>query len=77
MTKWIIIDDYYKICFHGKEFDDFEDAWGFIRETFDHLENEEFDEEMGEYSVVPKAGERFGKYLHLGHAEQTFYVSTV
>lgn len=40
------------VCFHGKTFEDSEDAWGFIRETFDHLPEKEFDDEISEYFVV-------------------------
>jgi hypothetical protein len=54
---YIIKDWTNKTCFFGKEFKYFEEAWGFIRETFDHLPEKEFDEEMGEYWVVPKEEE--------------------
>ena len=38
--KYIIKDWTGKVCFHGKTFDDFEDAWGFIREF--HADDEEY-----------------------------------
>lgn len=45
--KYIITDWAGNVCFHGKQFDDFEDAWGFIREFHDD------DEEMWqEYEVI-------------------------
>ena len=37
--KFIIKDWAGNICFHGKQFPDFEDAWGFIREV--HADDEE------------------------------------
>lgn len=52
--RWIIQDWAGNVCFKGKSFTSSEDAWGFIREKFDHLPEHEFDEEMGEYYVVPK-----------------------
>lgn len=36
---------------HPKLFPDFEDAWGYLFELFDHLPEEEFDEQMGEFYV--------------------------
>lgn len=61
--KFIIVDWANNICFKGKTFPSFEDAWGFIREKFDHLPEKEFDEEMGEYSVVPDGARRDSRYL--------------
>lgn len=42
-----------KINFYG-EFEHFEDAWGAIRENFSHLNEEDFDEQMGEFYVEIK-----------------------
>ena len=55
-TPWIIKDWTGKVCFHGKEFPDFESAWGFIREypEYENLSDDEFDEAMGEYFVEKK-----------------------
>lgn len=50
--KFIIRDWANNICFNGKTFPSFEDGWGFIREQFAHLEEDAFNEEMGEYWVV-------------------------
>lgn len=49
MPKYIIRDWCYNICFNGKEFDTFEDAWGFIYETFP---NGEEDGTFDEYEVI-------------------------
>lgn len=53
MTKFIIKDWADNICFNGLEFDDFEDAWGFIYEKFpDGDEDRTFDD----YFVEEKDG---------------------
>ena len=49
---FIIKDWANNTCFKGKTFNSFEDAWGFIYETFDSLDEESFNAEMGEYFVV-------------------------
>lgn len=46
--KFIIIDWASNVLFNGKEFDDFEDAWGFLYETFP--DEDEFDD----YDVIEK-----------------------
>ena len=51
MNKFIIKDWTGKVCFHGKTFDDFEGAWGYVRAQYEDLDEEEFDEQMGEYHV--------------------------
>lgn len=63
MSKFIIQDWAGNVCFSAKEFDSFEDAWGFIYEKFDHLDEDAFDEEMGEYSVVEKRTIKAKRYL--------------
>jgi len=55
--KYIIIDWMSTVCFKGIEFDDFEDAWGFIREQ--HPDEEDWQE----YSVVEKKNIRESKYF--------------
>jgi len=42
------------ICFNGQEFEDFEDAWGFVYEFYRYLDEDEFDERMSEFEVVEK-----------------------
>jgi hypothetical protein len=49
--KYIIKDWMGNTCFKGKTFDSFEDAWGFIYEQYDGLNEKEFDEQMEEYFV--------------------------
>lgn len=46
MTKFIIKDWAGNVCFKGREFEDFEDAWGFIYEFHD---DEEY---YQEYEVI-------------------------
>lgn len=55
MKAWIIKDWAGNTCFKGREFDSFEDAWGFIYEAYASLCGEEFDEQMGEYFVEEAA----------------------
>ncbi len=50
--RYIIRDWANNVCFKGKTFKTFEEAWGFLYEKYDHLDEEEFDEQMGEYEVV-------------------------
>lgn len=52
MSKFIIKDWADNICFKGKKFDTFEEAWGFIYEKYEHLEERDFDEQMSEYEVM-------------------------
>lgn len=48
---YLIIDWASNICFHGKTFETFEDAWGFLYETFpDGAEDGTFDD----YFVLSK-----------------------
>lgn len=49
--KFIIKDWMNNTCFHGKTFEGFEEAWGFIYEFHKDLSEQEFDEQMGEYYV--------------------------
>lgn len=49
--KYIIKDWAGNTCFQGREFDTFEDAWGFLYGAYDHLQESEFDEQMSEYEV--------------------------
>ena len=53
MDKYIVYDWAGNLMNFG-QFDDFEDAWGFIYEKFDHLSEQAFDEEMQEYQVLNK-----------------------
>lgn len=39
--------------FGVNSFNTFEDAWGAIYEVFEHLGEKEFDEQMGEFEVLP------------------------
>lgn len=39
----------------GKLFPSFEDAWGHLYEKFDHLPEDEFNEQMGEFYVMEVA----------------------
>jgi hypothetical protein len=55
--KYKIIDWAGNVCFHGKTFPDFEDAWGFIRETCPD------EEDWQEYSVIPAENIRESRYL--------------
>lgn len=55
-TKFIIQDWTGKVCFHGKEFAYFEDAWGFIYEFHRDLNEKDFEDQMGEYYVELKEG---------------------
>ncbi len=48
---WIIKDWANNVCFQGQTFPSFEDAWEFLYEKFDHLDEHDFDVEMGEYRV--------------------------
>jgi hypothetical protein len=55
--QYIIQDWAGNICFDGKSFDSFDDAWGFLYEFHD-------DEEMyQEYSVIPASKNRESRYL--------------
>ena len=40
MTKFIIKDWANNVCFKGREFDSFEDAWGFLYETYPDYDSE-------------------------------------
>lgn len=51
MSKFIIKDWAGNECFRGKRFSSFEAAWGYIYECYDHLAEEEFNEQMEEYYV--------------------------
>lgn len=51
---FIIQDWTGKVCFHGKEFEGFEEAWGYIYDQYRHLPENEFNEQMGEYYVIEK-----------------------
>lgn len=51
--KFIIKDWAGNICFKGKTFDTFEDAWDYIYNTYAFLPQAEFDAQMGEYFVEP------------------------
>lgn len=50
--KYHIEDWAGNLCFAGRTFNDFEDAWGFIYQTFDHLNEDDFNEQMGEFEVM-------------------------
>ena len=65
--KYEIIDWASNEMFGGKQFDSFEEAWGFLYEKFDHLPEKEFNEEMGEYEVVEVGSvrKRGDRMLHL------------
>jgi len=52
MTKYIILDWAGNRCLSNHEFDTFEDAWDAIYIKFKHLNDTEFDIELGEYEVV-------------------------
>jgi hypothetical protein len=58
--KYIIKDWAGNICFKGKQFPSFEDAWGFLYELYDEqkfagtLSEKEFDDQMSEYFVEEK-----------------------
>ncbi len=49
--KFIIEDWAGNICFNGRKFKTFEDAWGFLYDFYRDLPDHEFDEQMGEYYV--------------------------
>jgi len=51
MEKFIIEDWAGNICFKGKRFKTFADAWGYINEIYEHLCEEKFNEQMQEYFV--------------------------
>ena len=53
-VRYIIKDWTGKVCFHGKEFDDFETAWGYLRDMYANLDEADFDEALGEYFVEVK-----------------------
>lgn len=61
--KWHIIDWAGNIKFGGKTFDSFEDGDDFLSEKLGHLSDEEFEEERGEFAVVPVKGVRDTNYL--------------
>lgn len=52
--KFIIKDWAGNHCFQENEFSDFESAWGFLYEKYDHLSDVNFDEQMCEYFVEEK-----------------------
>jgi hypothetical protein len=52
MSKYIIKDWADNACFQGRQFDNFDDAWGYIYELYDGLSENEFDAQMGEYWVM-------------------------
>jgi hypothetical protein len=64
-NKFVIIDWCSNICFKGREFDSFEDAWGFLYELYDEqkfagtLSEKEFDDQMSEYSVVNTKSKKY------------------
>lgn len=51
MNKFIIKDWTGKVCFFGKEFECFEEAWDFIYDFYKDLSEHDFNEQMGEYFV--------------------------
>lgn len=52
-TKFLIKDWADNICFKGKEFTSFEDAWEYIytRPELEHLDDDTFEEHLDEYYV--------------------------
>ncbi len=55
--KWIIEDEFGTHCFTEKSFEDFEDGWSFLYETFPVIYNEDGtqddqEEELSSYYVV-------------------------
>lgn len=51
-------------CFHGKTFKTFDDADSFLSERFEHLSDEDYEEERGEYWIEEKPQkEREKRYL--------------
>lgn len=40
------------VCFNGREFKSFDEAWAFIYKKFEHLEETKQEEEFQEYSVL-------------------------
>jgi len=51
MRKFIVKDWAGNVLDFYGESESFEDAWGKIRENFDHLDEKEFDDQMSEFFV--------------------------
>lgn len=50
--KYVIKDWAGNTCFYGKSFATFENGWDFLYEKFQHLSDNEAEQEYQEYSVV-------------------------